>query len=34
LSLLGIGILLNIAKRSENTDASGCNDEDYRSVVT
>jgi cell division protein FtsW len=34
LSLLGIGILLNIAKRSENTDASGCNNEDYRSVVT
>jgi cell division protein FtsW len=34
LSLLGIGILLNIAKQSENTDASARNIEDYRSLGT
>ena len=33
LSLLGVGILLNIAKQSENTDVSACNVED-RSFVT
>ncbi len=33
LSLLGIGILLNVAKQSENADASGCSIENYRSVV-
>jgi len=34
LSLFGIGILLNIAKQSENTDASARNIEDYRSLGT
>jgi cell division protein FtsW len=34
LSLLGVGILLNIARQSENTDVSECNVEDNRSFVT
>ncbi len=34
LSLLGVGILLNIAKQSENADVSECNVEDNRSFVT
>jgi cell division protein FtsW len=34
LSLLGVGILLNIARQSENTDVSACNVEDNRSFVT
>jgi cell division protein FtsW len=34
LSLLGVGILLNIARQSENADASACNVEDNRSFVT
>ncbi len=34
LSLLGIGILLNIAKQSENTDISACSVENNRSFVT
>ncbi len=34
LTLLGIGILLNIAKQSGNSDASGCSVEDYRRVAT
>ena len=35
LSLLGVGILLNIARQSENSDVSACNvEEDNRSLVT
>jgi cell division protein FtsW len=34
LSLLGVGILLNIARQSENSDVSACNVEDNRSFVT
>ncbi len=34
LSLLGVGILLNIARQSENSDVSACNVEDNRSLVT
>ena len=34
LSLLGVGILLNIARQSENSDVSACNTEDNRSSVT
>ncbi len=34
LSLLGIGILLNIAKQSENPEASACDIENYRGAVT
>jgi cell division protein FtsW len=34
LSLLGVGILLNIARQSENSDVSACNVEDNRRFVT
>jgi cell division protein FtsW len=34
LSLLGVGILLNIARQSENSDVSASNVEDNRSLVT